>query len=129
MNDFDVAVRLYRQKRYRHDPVDENELETAAVKMAGEVRHAAVVLPVVERRRLLRRVRKLVGPGYWRESELRPQGAYARVQTDPIVLAAVADTRPGLAKSKMSPELLHAPPADARWDELVAALASLRKRL
>ncbi len=129
LNEFDGAVRSYRQKRYRHEPVDENELETAAVKMAGEARQAAVVLPVVERRRLLRRVRKLLGPGYWRESELRPHGAYARVQTDPVALAAVADTRPHSVKSKMSPELLHARPADPRWDQLVQALASLRKLL
>lgn len=129
VNEFGAVVRLYRQKRYRTEPVDENDLETAAVKLAGEVRHAVVVLPWIERRRLSTRVRRIVGPGYRRESELRPHGAYARVQTDAIALAAVADTRPGLIKSKMSPGLLQAPPSDVRWDQLVAALESLRERL
>ncbi len=125
VNEFDTAVRLYRQHAYRREPTDDNELETAAVRLAGEIRHVANLLPFLERRRLLGRTKKLVGPGL-REAELRPQGQYERLQSDAVTLAAITDTRPALTKSLMSEGLLHVPPHDQRWDRLVAALARLR---
>lgn len=129
VNEFDTAVRMHRQLLYRREPTDDNLLETAAVRFAGEMRHVAAVLPRRQRRAMVRRARKLVGPGYWREAELRPQGQYDRLQTDAVTLAAIADTRPAMAKSRMTADLLSAPPTDARWDQLSAALASLRKRI
>lgn len=129
VNAFDVAVREFRQHLYRQEVPDRDAFEVSAVRFAGEIRHVAPVLPWFEKRRLVRRVRKVVGPGYWREAELRPRGIYNRKNTDPAALAAVADTRPHTAKSLLSPDLASTRPTDQQWDRLVSALSSLRSSL
>jgi hypothetical protein len=124
---FDTLVRSFRQRLYRLEKPDPNDLETGAVRFANEIRYLASVLPRWERWLLLRRVRKIVGPGYWREAELRPQGDLERSPGDAIALAAVADARPFTSKALMSPTLALQPPTDEQWDELLAALAALRR--
>jgi hypothetical protein len=117
----EARLRLYELRKL------EKDYTAKATKFAGIVRKASLSLPPLERLRLQRRLRKIVGSGIYQLAELRPPSTYA-VDADAAALTAISEARPTAEQPLFDRYLIQARPTDHRWDELLDALRKLQER-
>ncbi len=124
--DFQYAISEARQQLYRKNIVNRDDFEGVAVRFAGTISRASAPLPRMERWRLRRHLRNIVGPGIIRIVELRPAPKY-EAGADSARLRAIADTRPWVAEAAYRSDLLDLRPTDSAWDILLARLQRMQK--
>jgi gas vesicle protein len=124
--EFLYAVGEARLKLYELRKLDE-DYTAKATTFAGIVSKASLSLPPLERWRLQRKLRKIVGSDIYQLAELRPSSTYA-VEADAAALMAISEARPTAEQPLFDAYLLHSKPTDRRWDDLLDAMRRLQKR-
>jgi len=115
-----------RGKLFRIESVGELLDRARFVEFAGAIRQGAAFLPRIERWRIERESRNLVGKLAWRLAEIVPAEHYNDIDETSLV-KATADTRTSTDAPLCSPALVHVRPTDGRWDTALKAIEKMHK--
>lgn len=96
------------------------------VEFAGAIRQGAAFLPRIERWRVERKTRNLVGRLAWRLAEIVPPEHYSNVD-EASLIKATADTRTSNDTPLCSPALVNVRPTDTQWDAALKAIEKMHK--
>ncbi len=121
------TVSQARQRLYRLEQFDNSELHHAAVHFAYVTRVYSLPLPRLERLRLRRKVRQIIGKQLCRLAELRPQSEHPR-PGDSATLISIADTRSSVKDTPFDVALRMEKPTHPHWDKLLDLLGDLQQR-
>jgi hypothetical protein len=115
-----------RGRLFRIESVENLLNQTQFVAFAGAVKSNADSLPHLERWRVTRQAKALVGRLAWRLAALVPSDHYADID-EASVLKATADTRTSLEVPLCGTALATLRPSDSKWDAALKAVSKLRK--
>jgi hypothetical protein len=115
-----------RGKLFRIESVGELLDRARFVEFAGAIRQGATFLPRIERWRVERETRNLVGRLAWRLAEIVPPEHYSDIDEASLV-KATADTRTSTDSPLCGPTLVNVRPTDAQWDATLKAIEKIHK--
>jgi hypothetical protein len=96
------------------------------LEFAGAVKSAVSSLPRLERWRVTRAARTLIGQFIWRLAEIVPREHYEGVD-EASLLKVTADTRASADASLCNAVLLGVRPTDAKWDAALKAVEKMQR--
>ena len=125
---FRYAVSEVRLSKFNlSDSVDYDAARSAAELLASTVQSDGQVLPTIERWRLTRATRRLLGRNLLTAAALRAPERHDRFD-DSALQAATAIERQAAGEALFGTYVLNLGPTDSKWDVLVTSIDHLRRR-